>query len=62
MFNIIHLLTGYEGDSTFIVHKVQRGQLTCYYPNIKSTVSKCFIILNNCAIQNSKLGPFLMHF
>ena len=23
-------------------------------------VYKCFIILNNCAIQNSKLGPFLM--
>ena len=25
-------------------------------------VYKCFIILNNCAIQNSKLGPFLMDF
>ena len=23
-------------------------------------VYKCFIILNNCAIQNSKLGPFLI--
>jgi hypothetical protein len=23
---------------------------------------KCFIILNTCAIQNSKLGPFLMDF
>ena len=25
-------------------------------------VYKCFIILNNCAIQNLKLGPFLMDF
>jgi hypothetical protein len=25
-------------------------------------VYKCFIILNNCAIQNSKLSPFLMDF
>ena len=25
-------------------------------------VYKCFIILNNCAIQNSKLEPFLMDF
>ena len=25
-------------------------------------VYKCFIILNNCVIQNSKLGPFLMDF
>jgi hypothetical protein len=25
-------------------------------------VYKCFIILNNCAIQNSILGPFLMDF
>jgi hypothetical protein len=25
-------------------------------------VDKCFIILNNCTIQNSKLGPFLMDF
>jgi hypothetical protein len=25
-------------------------------------VYKCFIILNNCAIKNSKLGPFLMDF
>ena len=25
-------------------------------------VYECFIILNNCAIQNSKLGPFLMDF
>jgi hypothetical protein len=25
-------------------------------------VYKCFIILNNCAIQNSKLGYFLMDF
>ena len=25
-------------------------------------VYKCVIILNNCAIQNSKLGPFLMDF
>ena len=25
-------------------------------------VSKCFIILKNCAIQNSKLCPFLMDF
>ena len=25
-------------------------------------VYKCFIKLNNCAIQNSKLGPFLMDF
>jgi hypothetical protein len=28
----------------------------------KYQVYKCFIILNNCAIQNSKLGPFLMDF
>jgi len=25
-------------------------------------VYKCFIILSNCTIQNSKLGPFLMDF
>jgi hypothetical protein len=25
-------------------------------------VYKCSIILNNCAIKNSKLGPFLMDF
>ena len=25
-------------------------------------VYKCFVILNNCEIQNSKLGSFLMHF
>jgi hypothetical protein len=25
-------------------------------------VYRCFIILNNCTIQNSKLGPFLMDF
>ena len=25
-------------------------------------VCKYFIILNNCTIQNSKLGPFLMDF
>jgi hypothetical protein len=30
------LYTGYEGNNTFIVPKVQRGQLKCYYPNIKS--------------------------
>jgi hypothetical protein len=25
-------------------------------------VYKCFIVLNGCAIQNSKLGPILMDF
>ena len=25
-------------------------------------IYKCFIILNNCAIQNSKLAPFLVDF
>jgi hypothetical protein len=28
----------------------------------KYQVYKCFIILNNCAIQNSKLGLFMMDF
>ena len=48
-YNIIHLFTGYEGNSTFIVPKVPtivrgnaeysswyRGDNKSYYPNIKS--------------------------
>jgi hypothetical protein len=71
--NIIHLLTGYEGNSTFIVPKVPtifeaplrkifgtEGTIKVLLPEYQ--VYKCFIILNNCAIQNSKLGPFLMDF
>jgi hypothetical protein len=54
----IHLLTGYEGNSTFIVPKVS----TIFQGNPEYQVYKCFIILNNCAIQDSKLGPFLMDF
>ena len=37
-------------ESTPRTKLIQRGQKKLYYPNIK-----CFIILNNCAIQNSKL-------
>jgi hypothetical protein len=47
----IHLLTGYEGNTTFIVTKVP----TIVRGNTEYQVYKCFIILNNCAIQNSKL-------
>jgi hypothetical protein len=73
IFNIIHLLTGYEGNSTFIVPKVPtifeatprkifvtEGTIKVLLPEYQ--VYKCFIILNNCAILNSKLGPFLMNF
>ena len=71
--NSIHLLTGYEGNSTFIVPKVPtfsdarprkivgtEGTIKVLLPEYQ--VYKCFIILNNCAIQNSKLFPFLMDF
>jgi len=64
--SIIHLLTGCEGNSTFIVPKVPtivrgnaednsrtEGTIKVLLPEIQ--VYKCFIILNNCAIQNSKL-------
>jgi len=64
-YNIIHLLTGYEGNSTFIVPKVPaifrgnaeenswyRGKIKVLLPEYQ--VYKGFIILNNCAIQNSK--------
>jgi hypothetical protein len=63
--NIIHLLTGYEGNSTFIVPKVPtifrgnaegnswyRGAIKVLLPEYQ--IYKCFIILNNCAIQNYK--------
>ena len=65
-YGSIHLLTGYEGNNTFIVHKVPTIVL-CITPKIVGTegtitvllpeyqVYKCFIILNNCAFQNSKL-------
>jgi hypothetical protein len=64
--NSIHLLTGYSGNSTFIVPKVPtivRGNAednSCYRGDNKSDITeyqvyKCFIILNKCAIQNSKL-------
>ena len=66
--NIIHLLTGYEGNSTFIVPKVPTtrkivgtlGTIKVLLPEYQ--IYKCFTTLNNCAIQNSKLGPFLMDF
>ena len=73
LVHIIHLLTGYEGNSTFIALKVPtifrgnaegnswyRGAIKVLLPEYQ--IYKCFIILNNCAIQNSKLGPFLMDF
>jgi hypothetical protein len=70
IFHIIHLLTGYEGNITFIVPKVPtivqvtprtivgtEGTIKVLLPEYQ--VYKCFIILNNCAIQNSKLyTPF----
>jgi hypothetical protein len=62
-YNIIHLLTGYEGYSTFIVPKVPtifrgnaednswyRGENEVLLPEYQ--VYKCFIVLNNCAIKN----------
>ena len=63
----MHLLTGYEGNRTFIVPKVTPRKMVGTEGTIKVLlpeyqVYKCFIILNNCAIQNSKLGPFLMDF
>jgi uncharacterized protein with PQ loop repeat len=36
------------------------GEIKVILPEYQ--VYKCFKILNNCAIQNSKLGPFLMDF
>jgi len=61
--NSIHLLTGYEDNSTFIVPKVPtifRGNVERTEGTIKVLlpeyqVYKGFIILNNCAIKNSKL-------
>jgi hypothetical protein len=70
MYNSIHLLTGYEGtcNSTFIVSKVPtifrgnaeenswyRGDNKSAITGISSLFKSIFIILNNCAIQNSKL-------
>jgi hypothetical protein len=57
-YNNIHLLTGYEGNITFIVPKVPilvgtEGAIKVLLPEYH--VYKCFIILNTCAIQNSKL-------
>jgi hypothetical protein len=64
----IHLLTGYEGNSTFIVPNSRYqlfseatprkrvgtvGTITVLLPDYQ--VYKCFIIVNNCAIPNSKL-------
>ena len=73
----IHLLTEYEGYSTFIVPKVPtifwdnaqdnswyrgdnesaivgtEGTMKVLLPEYQ--VYKCFIVLNNCAIKNSKL-------
>ena len=62
----MHLLTGYEGNNTCIVPKVPaifrgkagkivgtEGKIQVLLP--KYQVYKCFIILNNSAIQNSKL-------
>ena len=64
---IYHLLTGYEGNSTFFLSpKYQlfseatpraivgtEGIIKVLLPEYQ--VYQCFIILNNCAIQNSKL-------
>ena len=66
-------MTGYEGNSTFIVptvptifrgvpRKIVGPEETIKVLLPEYQVYKCFIILNNCAIQNSKLGPFLMDF
>jgi hypothetical protein len=71
--NSIHLLTGmrvialllsprYKLFSEATPRKIvgTEGTIKVLLPEYQ--VYKCFIILNNCAIQNSKLGPFLMDF
>jgi hypothetical protein len=71
--NSLHLLPGYEGDSTFIVPmvptifeaapwKIVGTERTIKVLLPEYQVYKCFIILNNCAIQISKLCPFLVDF
>jgi len=66
-FSSIHLLTGYEGNITCIVPKVHQllseatpmtivgteGTMKVILPEYQ--VYECFIILSNCAIQNSEL-------
>jgi hypothetical protein len=72
--NSIQLLPGYGGNSTFIFPKVRTIFSEATPRNIVSTgrtikvlipeyqVYQYFIILNNCAIQNSKLCPFQVDF
>jgi hypothetical protein len=60
---IAHLLfLGYQLFSEVTPRKIvgTEGTLKVLLPEYQ--VYKCFIILNNYAIQNSKLGPFLMDF
>jgi hypothetical protein len=71
--NSIHLLTGmrvialllsprYKLFSEATPRKIVGTEETIKVLLPEYQVYKCFIILNNCAIQNSKLGPFLMDF
>jgi hypothetical protein len=55
--NVITLLlsTSYQ-----LFSEATEGTIKVLLPEYQ--VYKCFIILNNCAIQHSKLGPFLMDF
>jgi hypothetical protein len=64
--NSIHLLPGYEGNSTCIVPmvptKIVGTERSIEVLLSEYQVYKCFIKLNSCAIQVSKLCPFLVDF
>ena len=65
-YNIIYLLTGYEGYALLLSPRYQLfseatprtivgTEGTMKVLLLEQQVYKCFIVLNNCAIQNSKL-------
>jgi hypothetical protein len=56
------LSTRYQQASEAATGKIVGTEKTIKVLLPEYQVYKCFIILNNCAIQNSKLCPFLVDF
>jgi hypothetical protein len=59
---VLLLFPRYQLFSEATPRKIVGTEEAIKVPLPEYQVYKCFIILNNCAIQISKLGPFLMDF